>query len=70
MEYPYLDHESDLDVYAQIEQLTQEKDVKLPGLNILEGVDPCIPNGKTVKKGSDPDDLELFWKDPDDDRFN
>ncbi|KAJ5556520.1 hypothetical protein N7494_000435 [Penicillium frequentans] len=70
MEYPYLDHESDLDVYAQIEQLAHEKDAKLPGLKILEGVDPCIPNGRTVKKGSDPDDLELFWKDPDDDRFD
>jgi len=58
MEYPYLDHESDIDVDAQIEKLAQEKDAKLPGLKIFEGVDPCIPNGRTVEAGSDPDDLE------------
>lgn len=70
MEYPYLDHEADLDVNAQIEQLAQNKDAKLPGLKNFEGVNPCIPNGRTVERGSDPDNLELFWKDPDDDRFD
>ncbi|KAJ6035183.1 uncharacterized protein N7446_009942 [Penicillium canescens] len=59
---PYLDYESDLDVNAQIEQLAR--------LKIFEGVDPCIPNGRTVDEGADEDDLELFWKDPDDNRFD
>ncbi|KGO70725.1 hypothetical protein PEX1_057470 [Penicillium expansum] len=67
---PYLDYESDLDVDAQIEQLAREKDAKLPGLKIFEGVDPCIPNGRTVDEGADEDDLDLFWKDPDDTRFD
>jgi hypothetical protein len=66
---PYLDYESDIDVNAQIEQLAREKDAKLPGLKIFEGVDPCIPNGRIVDEGADEDDLELFWKDPDDNRF-
>ena len=67
---PYLDYESDLDVNAQIEELAREKDAKLPGLKIFEGVDPCIPNGRTVDEEEDEDDLELFWKDPDDNRFD
>lgn len=40
MDYPYLECESDLGVDAQIEQLAREKDAKLPGLKMLEGVDP------------------------------
>jgi hypothetical protein len=42
---PYLDYNSDLDVDAQIEQLAREKDAKLPGLSVLECVEPRIPNG-------------------------
>jgi hypothetical protein len=35
---PYLDYESDLDVNAKIEELAREKEAKLPGLKIFEGV--------------------------------
>ncbi|CAI7592885.1 unnamed protein product [Penicillium glandicola] len=65
---PYLDYESDIDVNAQIEQLAREKYAKLPGLGGFEGVDPCILNGSTVDEEAE-DDLELFWKDPDDNMF-
>lgn len=65
---PYLDYESDIDVNAQIQQLALEKDAKLPWLKV-EGIDPCIPNGRTVDEREDEDDLKLFWKDPDDNRF-
>lgn len=65
---PYLDYESDIDVDAQIEQLAHEKDAKLPGPKV-EGIDLCIPNGRTVDERENEDDLELFWKDPDDNRF-
>jgi hypothetical protein len=66
---PYLDYESDLDANALIEQLAREKDAKLPGLKI-EGVEPCIPNGRTVDEEADEDDLELFWNVPDDNRLH
>lgn len=62
--------QSDLDVNAQIEQLAREKDAKLPGLKIFQGVDPRIPNGRIVNEEADENDLELFWKDPDDNRFD
>ncbi|CAG8892412.1 unnamed protein product [Penicillium egyptiacum] len=67
---PYLEYESDLDVDTQIEQLAREKDAKLPGPKMLEGVDPRIPNEFTVKYWKDEDDPELFWRDPDDNRFD
>jgi hypothetical protein len=35
---PYLEHESDLDVDAQIEQLARENDAKLPRLKILKAL--------------------------------
>ncbi|KAJ5780547.1 hypothetical protein N7457_005707 [Penicillium paradoxum] len=66
----HLDYESDLDIDAQIEQLAREKDAKLPGLKILEGVEFCIPNGRTLGQDADRDDLKIFWKDPDDNRFD
>ncbi|KAJ5308746.1 hypothetical protein N7508_004125 [Penicillium antarcticum] len=50
---PYLDYESDLDINAQIEQLAREQGVKLRGLMIFGGVDPCISNGRTVDERSD-----------------
>jgi hypothetical protein len=64
-----LDYEYDLDVDAQIEQLALEKDAKLPGLKILEGVDPRIPNGFTVEEWEAENNPELFWQDPDDNRW-
>ncbi|KAJ5615477.1 hypothetical protein N7537_000591 [Penicillium hordei] len=58
---PYLDYESDIDVNVQIEQLAHEKDAKLPGLR-SDGLDPRIPNGRTVDERADEDGLELFGK--------
>ncbi|CDM33309.1 unnamed protein product [Penicillium roqueforti FM164] len=37
---------------------------------IFQGVDPRIPNGRIVNEEADENDLELFWKDPDDNRFD
>ncbi|KAJ6188339.1 hypothetical protein N7519_003247 [Penicillium mononematosum] len=67
---PYLEYESELDVDTKIEQLAREKDAKLPGLKMLEGVDPRIPSGFTIKEWKNGDDPELFWRDPDDNRFD
>ncbi|KAJ6139063.1 hypothetical protein N7471_005549 [Penicillium samsonianum] len=66
----YLEYESDLDVDAQLEQLAREKDTKLPGLKMFEGIHPRIPNGFTVKVWQEENDPDLFWKDPDDNRFD
>ncbi|KAJ6022583.1 hypothetical protein N7499_007898 [Penicillium canescens] len=61
---PYLDYNSDLDVDAQIEQLACEKVAKLPGLNVLEGVDPRIPNGWHVYPRQQDYNPELHWQGP------
>ncbi|CAG8887800.1 unnamed protein product [Penicillium egyptiacum] len=66
-EYKYFDFEPDLDIDAQLDQLMREKDAR--SLEILGGVDIPIPNGKTVHNSADDNDLSLYWKDPDDDRF-
>ncbi|KGO73436.1 hypothetical protein PITC_085740 [Penicillium italicum] len=55
---PLSDSGSNLGVAAQIEQLAREKDAKLPGLKILEGVYPHIPNGFTVKQWQGENDKE------------
>ncbi|KAJ5237285.1 hypothetical protein N7489_007376 [Penicillium chrysogenum] len=62
-------YESNLDVDGQKEQLAREKDVKLPGLKMIEGVNPRIP-GFTLKEWKGQDDPEHFWGDPDDNRFD
>lgn len=37
---------------------------------MFEGIHPRIPNGFTVKVWQEENDPELFWKDPDDNRFD
>lgn len=46
------------------------KDAKLPGLKILEGVDPRIPKGWSVYPWQEENDPEIFWQDPDDKRWD
>ena len=60
--------ESDLDVDAQLERLSRERDSK--SLKILEGIATPIPNGKVVDDWADNNDRTLYWKDPDDNRFD
>ncbi|KAE8308046.1 hypothetical protein BDV41DRAFT_552648 [Aspergillus transmontanensis] len=50
----------DLDIEAQIATLLEQKDVKLPSLKVIEGVDIPIPHGHTVENcDRDP---HLLWK--------
>ncbi|KAJ1716337.1 hypothetical protein NYO67_1475 [Aspergillus flavus] len=59
-EYPHKYKESlDLDVEAQIANLLEQKDAKLPSLKVIEGIDTPIPHGHTVE---DCDDEHLLWQ--------
>ena len=60
-------HELDLDVDDQLERLSREMNSKSL---IIEGIDVSIPNAKTVDEWEDDNDRSLYWKDPDDDRFD
>ncbi|KAK4863503.1 hypothetical protein LT330_002281 [Penicillium expansum] len=60
-------HELDLDVDDQLERLSREMSSKSL---IIEGIDVPIPNAKTVDEWEDDNDRSLYWKDPDDDRFD
>ncbi|KAK9848262.1 hypothetical protein MYU51_016833 [Penicillium brevicompactum] len=61
------DHELYLDVDDQLERLLREMNSKSL---IIEGIDVSIPNAKTVDEWEDDNDRSLYWKDPDDDRFD
>ncbi|KAB8220122.1 hypothetical protein BDV33DRAFT_203841 [Aspergillus novoparasiticus] len=58
--YPHRYKESlDLNVEAQIANLLDQKDAKLPSLKVIEGIDTPIPHGHSVE-GSD--DEHLLWQ--------
>ncbi|KAJ5960550.1 uncharacterized protein N7479_007700 [Penicillium vulpinum] len=67
-EYKCFEYESDLDVDAQLDRLICENNAR--SLEILEGIDVPIPNGKTVDNSADDDDRSLYWNDPDDDSYS
>jgi hypothetical protein len=60
-------HELDLDVDDQLERLSREMSSESL---IIEGIDVPIPNAKTFDEWEDDNDRSLYWKDPDDDRFD
>ncbi|CAG8382011.1 unnamed protein product [Penicillium salamii] len=51
----------------QLERLSREMSGKSL---IIEGIDVPIPNSKTIDEWEDDNDRSLYWKDPDDDRFD
>ncbi|KAB8221921.1 hypothetical protein BDV33DRAFT_201923 [Aspergillus novoparasiticus] len=55
----------DIGLNAQIAQLQEEKEQKLPSLSVIEGLDTPIPNGRNTYNPDD-DEEELAWHRKDD----